>query len=510
MITDEQQAALEKLSQPGNVFLTGPAGTGKSFVLRTWIEQHKGLNLVAASVTSEGALEIGGALLERVLPMPSGVLPPDAAAEDVPAILEKADVFIINDINRLRMDRFNFMINTLGKAKSHARLIVCGDFSCPGPVVDPEEQDALNQYYDDDAENGYAFLAPRWETARFTPVVLKERLRQKSRSFAHALDEMRRGDDMWIHWMNENTTIRHNSPAMFLSDDREEVRKRIEKSLRRLKGKAGQYRASSTGTLPKRLPAEKLLLLKVGEIVVVTTDDRENNMYHRGMMGRVAKLDKDSVTISTIGGAQVRLGRHTWTWNNYEWKDGKVRPFEEASFTQFPLSQGYARLIDDTEGMTLDRIYVDPECSRSGELYLALSRAALGTDIAFVRSKDLRQEFLCNSTDVNVFEEEIIPKQDSDDIVLRDVLAVPEEEDTEAEAEEESPAAADAGEEENDEEKQDRHILADAPVDEPKTFWQKILARPVGAAVVCVVIFAIADVIGSGLATLVIPRIMGK
>ena len=68
ILNEQQQDALNSIISGKNVFLTGPAGSGKSFVLNTFIkyyeENKKGI-LYKTSMTGISALLINGITLHR-------------------------------------------------------------------------------------------------------------------------------------------------------------------------------------------------------------------------------------------------------------------------------------------------------------------------------------------------------------------------------------------------------------------------------------------------------------
>lgn len=69
MLTETQKEALRLLKTGANVFLTGKAGTGESFVLKEFTKQSKKKILVTAP-TGVAAIEIGGATLHRTFGIP--------------------------------------------------------------------------------------------------------------------------------------------------------------------------------------------------------------------------------------------------------------------------------------------------------------------------------------------------------------------------------------------------------------------------------------------------------
>ena len=69
-LTDCQKTALTAMLDGRNVFLTGDAGTGKSFVLQRYLD-HAKRNIIACAPTGIAALKLrGGSTIHRAFHLP--------------------------------------------------------------------------------------------------------------------------------------------------------------------------------------------------------------------------------------------------------------------------------------------------------------------------------------------------------------------------------------------------------------------------------------------------------
>ena len=68
-MTDGQKKAFDLVKEGKNVYLTGLAGTGKSYIVERIIEwaQTSGLNVITCAPTGIAALNVGGSTVHRVL-----------------------------------------------------------------------------------------------------------------------------------------------------------------------------------------------------------------------------------------------------------------------------------------------------------------------------------------------------------------------------------------------------------------------------------------------------------
>ena len=184
-----------------NVFLTGAAGSGKSFQVRRFLERNPDTDVTAS--TGVAALNVGGMTVHRW----SGMLLGPAKGEDFgkyfaeitrlpkPGVrlacyrVRRCKRLVIDEISMLSGHAFSYLDFHCRKIRNNNRpfggiqIIGTGDFLQLPPVrTNPARA------YD------WAFDSAAWENAEFQTVELRRIMRQDEPEFVAALAKFRRGD----------------------------------------------------------------------------------------------------------------------------------------------------------------------------------------------------------------------------------------------------------------------------------------------------------------------------
>src|SRR5450631_1755540 len=111
ILSDDQEAALAQMMSPnwpwGALFVTGPAGTGKSTVLRAFRERFDG-SVVVVAPTGIAAINCGGQTIHRTFRLPPRFVRYRDADDIKPVrgqdrkILKHLDCLIIDEISMVR------------------------------------------------------------------------------------------------------------------------------------------------------------------------------------------------------------------------------------------------------------------------------------------------------------------------------------------------------------------------------------------------------------------------
>ena len=141
----EQQYALERMLAGDNVFLTGPAGTGKTAVIRMFMQRCR-KRLVCLAPTGLAALNLGKAVtIHHFFEFSPGI--EDSIKPFSPYLLRKlanVDVFLIDEISMVSSLLLHRIENSLSMATGCTRpfggkqIIVVGDFHQLPPVISDE------------------------------------------------------------------------------------------------------------------------------------------------------------------------------------------------------------------------------------------------------------------------------------------------------------------------------------------------------------------------------------
>lgn len=393
-LTKDQQLAKQAVESGKNVFISGAAGVGKSYILNQIIADSPE-NTVVCAPTGIAALNVNGVTIHRLLSLTpsSNIIGEDPTG--VPEKLEKAKRVIVDEISMCRSDLFIWLSKCLklaekkSKRKSHIQLIVCGDFCQLPPVVANEKE---KEYFADGKQ--YAFNTDEWRDWKFENVVLSEIVRQSNKKFSSALNKIRISDDTGIKYISSHSAKKRIKSAISVvtrNDDAEEINY---ERLRELKGKTHVYECKKIGRVTKQdepVP-EELKLRKKARIVFATNDSQ--NRFKNGTSGTVVDFDDEDPTnplikVKVDDGDKSGFWLPQSKWSIYDYKfvqiqkitkTGKKRKVkvlkkvEIGEYWQFPFKLGYAVTVHKSQGQTYDAANIHPAGWASGLLYVALSR----------------------------------------------------------------------------------------------------------------------------------------
>lgn len=394
-LSDDQKSAFDLMMSGKNVFLTGEAGTGKSHLLRLFSD-HCGKRVVRIASTGAAAAHIQAETAHKFFGLSVHVYDP-GSADPSPEVRQKiaaADVIIYEECSMSRYDVIEQMLDVIRHSRPvtaempfGAQMIMVGDFAQLPPVLTNQERAKYLHHY---GSKIYAFEHPCWKT--FTPVVLKTVHRQKDREFSGWLGMMRSGVIPDLDYINERVGKRDPDSTALVSTNA--AAKEInDQEMAKVVGNpitfTGQISGNPDG-LSSVVPRE--LSLRAGAKVIICANDPKGE-YVNGSQGKlVGKTQSDGETYAIVrldGPRGSGTGRTVYvatkTWENVRHvplvddDTGEVESFEVSvigTYDQMPLLPAWAITIHRSQGMTIDKLYVDPEgIFESGQAYVALSRA---------------------------------------------------------------------------------------------------------------------------------------
>ncbi|MEY8437475.1 DEAD/DEAH box helicase [Atopobiaceae bacterium 24-176] len=386
-----QRAAIEAIVAGENVFLTGGAGCGKSFVIQEARRRLKELhrNVVVCAPTGIAAINVGGTTVHRAFHLGIGVLGRDSRLR-VREPVAQADVVIVDEISMLRCDAFDAVTAIIRKVRPRPQLVVVGDFSQLPPVVTGNDLNALRDEYGLLWRGPFAFQGRTWASWDFHPFVLTQCHRQKDAAFLGALTNLRKGDAATCRWLTDRARHRTIDGAPFVAATNRVVDRVNAERLEALDGAEHRFLAKRSGDFGISVPAEEELVLKRGARVVCCKNDPAGRFVN-GSCGEVVGFSgSKTVRVRLDSGPTVAVEPVTWSAVDYEYDEdeGELREVERGTFTQMPLRLAWAMTIHKTQGLTLDAMNLDPVCFENGQLYVALSRVRSVDDLALTQPVD--------------------------------------------------------------------------------------------------------------------------
>lgn len=411
----EQGKALEILNSGVNVFLTGNAGTGKSFLIDYFINSiSKYKRVLVCAPTGLAALNIGGTTIHRAFKAPLEPISPYKTGE-VTDVVYEADVIVIDEISMCRVDLFGFVSRILNYKSEvlgkDTQLIVVGDFFQLPPVITGDDLNKLLLWYPG-IDDGFCFDSVYWSNFNFTNIRLTQVMRQSDENYISNLNKARVGDLSCLNYFNQCVN-RYIGNAVCLTAYNKVANQINSDRLEELNGKKYSFKAIAFGDVSeKEYPTNYNLDIKIGARVMCLVNDLEYRFVN-GSFGTVVGVEKGNncVIVDVDGYGEVPISKYTFTYYDYKVDGNNLIKTERGSFTQFPLKLAYAITIHKSQGQTYDKVYIKPKAFAKGQLYVALSRCKSFNNISLdyqiipdylrVSPKVLNFSNTLNTSDIN-------------------------------------------------------------------------------------------------------------
>lgn len=428
-----QSSALNILKTGQNVFLTGSAGSGKTYTLNQYIDYLRARRVPVAVTASTGiaATHMSGTTIHSW----SGIGIKDELTErDLSNLsrkqfladrLKETAVLIIDEISMLHAKQLNLVNQVLKHVRKNdsafggIQVVVAGDFFQLPPIGSRGESN----------REKFAFMSEAWLDAKFHICYLSEQHRQVSEAANGGLDL----DDILNQIRRQEVTFEAIAALEATFDQNVDIKrtrlythnlnvnKINDKELAALEGETMRFEATATGdsklveTLKKTVRTQDDLVLKVGAKVMFIKNNSELGVSN-GTMGELigfaaVKIDDSKDTSDDLieDTAQDAIAKNTKNKAKKD-KESKEKPKDKkpttqkmpvvrlnsgreviaepeewiiedetgdvlASYLQVPLCLAWAITIHKSQGMTLEAAEID--LSRTFELgqgYVALSR----------------------------------------------------------------------------------------------------------------------------------------
>lgn len=398
-VLDEEQleAFYAMTDTTDNMFITGKAGTGKSFLLNMF-QRATTKKTIKLAPTGIAALNIGGVTIHSAF----GYYNLEQLdVDDISPIslrlksekqmtLREAETIIIDEISMVRADTFDKIDRILQVVSKNNRpfggkqMIVLGDLFQLPPIAKKQEQAYLKNRY-----GGVFFfnsIAYRSGNFRFMELSVNHRQEQDAQFF-EMLNRIREGkvlaediDKMNTRFLSDKSEYRR---LMTLFPKKADAEKVNQAELRKLMGKEHEFTATviynkypdQTRNLEAIFPISDKLKLKTGAFVMMTANDPEKRWVN-GNIGIVRSL-RDDIVIVSINEVPYEIKPVVFTEQEATVVNGKIEYEDILSVEQYPIVLAYAITIHKSQGMTYQEIACDiSTCFAPGQAYVALSRCA--------------------------------------------------------------------------------------------------------------------------------------
>jgi ATP-dependent DNA helicase PIF1 len=372
-----------------NILITGAAGTGKSTLLKKFV-QKTNKNCVVLAPTGIAAANINGQTIHSFFSLPPGIpLEEDINKKRFEPLFENVTCLIIDEISMVREDLFEAMDLILKNYKDPnkpfggVQIILFGDMYQLPPVVTNNDRIFLTRKYS--SSSYYFFNSDVYEDLDLWVVHLNYVYRQSDSKFIKILNHMQKNiltqEDMDILNEKRDTNI-DEEDYVILSTRNNAVEKHNQHKLNLLMGPTYSYSANINRYLEygsiriENVPAVEILDLKVDARVMFLVNDK-GKQYYNGSLGTVISLSDDCVDVKLDStGDIVHVTKFDWEIIKYGYKHGELEKEIIGTISQIPLKLAWAMTIHKSQGQTLDKVLIDLRYSpwESGHSYVAFSR----------------------------------------------------------------------------------------------------------------------------------------
>ncbi|ALH23384.1 PIF1-like helicase [Chrysochromulina ericina virus CeV-01B] len=406
-LNNQQQDIFDKYLKGENIFITGPGGTGKTYLIKAIVEDakknNKAYHVCALTGCAAILLQCGATTLHGF----SGIgLASGTISQVVDRVVKnrykkpnwaKTELLIVDEVSMLSLKIFT-IIDLIAKRVKRQRdipfggmqIIFAGDFYQLPPVGDEEEIETTQ----------FCFESPLWNEVfpSSNQIVLETIFRQTDNNYAKILNKLRVGEitKNGIKALEQCVNKKFNdelNPTILLPrrKDVDNINIKEYNKLDKISEKTYTMKPVDMLDLPlskehiqnitlftdterqqeidylaDNLMAEKTLNLRIGTIVMCISNlDVEAGIIN-GSQGIVVDFQKDNPLVKFNDGNVRVIIPHIW----------QSEKLPAIAVQQLPLIYAWAITIHKAQGVTLDKALIDigEEIFECGQTYVALSR----------------------------------------------------------------------------------------------------------------------------------------
>ncbi|MCX6783459.1 MAG: PIF1 family DEAD/DEAH box helicase [candidate division WWE3 bacterium] len=416
-----QEEAFKILKTGDNVFLTGKAGSGKTYLLNQYIDYLKQNNVAVGVTASTGiaATHMEGLTIHSW----AGIGIKDSMTDDEIRLLlfkdrlqdrfARTKVLIIDEISMLHsyrldlVDRVAKMFRASPQSFGGLQVILCGDFFQLPPV-------SRNA----NPADFFAFKAQSWEDSDLRVCYLETQYRQTDKTYSSLLNDIRdnKVNEETIETLRPRYQAEMKDPAITkLYTHNADVDAINNLKLSQLRGEAKHFLMQSSGepklvdSLKQNCLAPEDLVLKKGAVVMFLKNNFERG-YVNGTLGTILEFEAGGYpVVKTRNGEQIEAVPESW----------RIEDEHEilAEIDQIPLRLAWAITVHKSQGMSLDAAEVDLSKSfEPGMGYVALSRIRT---LAGLRLMGLNETALKVNQEVLAIDQEFLSRSQKEAIALK-------------------------------------------------------------------------------------------
>ena len=377
----QQQTIFEKYLKGENLFITGPGGSGKTFLIKLIVEdaikQQKPYKVCALTGCAAILLECGATTLHSFAGIGLANGPVNQVVERVvknkyrKANWKNTELLIIDEVSMLSLKLF-IILDLIAKRVKQKRdqpfggmhIIFSGDFYQLPPVGNENDPDSFK----------FCFETPLWDELfpKKNQIILQTIFRQTDEKYAKILNRLRIGEitKTGIEELQKcvNKKFEDNDNPTILMPLRKYADIINNKEYNKLDNTSEHiYEVKSVETIDKQnthsiwpddekrhelqsltnsIMVDKRITLRLGSVVMCVVN--LSSTIYNGSKGIVVGFKDDNPL--------VKFNEITMLITPYVWQSDKIPIL---GIKQLPLIHAWAITIHKSQGMTLDKVYID-------------------------------------------------------------------------------------------------------------------------------------------------------
>jgi ATP-dependent exoDNAse (exonuclease V) alpha subunit len=380
MNTPKQDAFLEAVLAGKNAYLSGKAGTGKSYITRKAINDLKALGkeVIAVAPTGVAANNIGGQTIHSMFRVDPYEVCTYKGAQKVGSekrkLYKRVDTIFVDEISMLRPDlldciHWTLMKNGVKDGLMEKQIIFIGDLKQLPAIIGDNFRSVMYQTYSGDE----FFNAGIYPKLNVVEIELDEVMRQSNEEFVEHLNIIREGGKHEYF----KRFLHPEAHGIILAPYNETVKAYNDRGLREQPGEIFEFTAQVEGNAKAdEFNVESTIRVKHGCKIMYLANSKNNPLVN-GTLGEFVVGENGNFFIK-VAGVDYALDRHQFVKKEYVYNPGKdkLEMQEIGSIIQYPFRLAYALTIHKSQGLTFDKVTVDLSrpCFQPGQQYVALSR----------------------------------------------------------------------------------------------------------------------------------------
>ena len=387
-LSPAQSAVVDAFERGKNLFITGGAGSGKSYLLSFLKRNYASRGLEVTASTGIAAVNIGGTTIHSWAGIGLANLPIEQIIDNIFTAkfsrvrrkIKQAKALAIDEVSMISREVFEILnkvfqaVRENDKPMGGIQILLFGDFLQLPPV-----NRGANYF-------NFCFNSQAWRDLDLQAVVLDGSFRQGDKNFVKILNNLRIGtlDKSDREVLESRISVSDDGAIRptILTTHNLKVEEINALELKKIPREEIVHVAEYFGEpariefLKKNCLAAEMLKLKVGAQVMMIKNTYQKEGIINGSLGVVRDFSsrKSHPVVEFENKKIITIAPEEWLIEKFD--NEKKIVVTEAGVSQVPLILAWAMTIHKSQGLTLDKISCDlSDAFSPGQVYVALSRA---------------------------------------------------------------------------------------------------------------------------------------